>query len=119
MNILAYSIYLFITGIITVKVGQVFYTNGRHYILAILQGDEKLTDFINKILLIGYYLTNLGYAALMLRQWKTIYSFSEMISSVSSMTGKIVLTLALLHYINMYVIVLIGKKQPNLTHHKI
>jgi hypothetical protein len=110
MNIVAYIIYLFITYIITVRVGKVFYKNGRHYILAIVHGDEQLTDFINKILLAGYYLMNLGYATIMLSFWKTVISFSGVIASVSNMTGRIILSLALVHFANMYIIHFIGKK---------
>jgi hypothetical protein len=118
MNIVAYIIYLFITYIITVRVGKVFYKNGRHYILSIVHGDEQLTDFINKILLAGYYLMNLGYATIMLSFWKTVTSYADLIASVSSMTGRILLSLAIVHFANMYIISIIGKKQHLLTHHK-
>ncbi len=118
MNIAAYITYLIITYLVTVKVGRVFYSNGRYYILAILKGDGQLTDFINKILLVGYYLMNLGYATIMLSFWKTITSFTDLIASVCTMTGRIILSLAIMHFVNMYTIVLIGKKQHLLTHHK-
>jgi hypothetical protein len=118
MNIVAYIIYLFITYIITVKVGKVFYKNGRHYILSIVHGDEELTDFINKILLAGYYLMNLGYATIMLSLWKTVTSYADIIASVSTMTGRIILSLAMVHFTNMYIIHIIGKKQHLLHHHK-
>ena len=118
MNIIAYIIYLFITYVITVHVGKVFYKNGRHYIVAIVNEDEQLTDFINKILLVGYYLMNLGYATIMLRFWKTITTFTELIASVSNMTGRIVLSLAIMHFVNMYAITIIGKKQLSIHHKK-
>ncbi len=69
MNTIAYILYLIITYIITVRVGFIFYRNGRVFILELLHQDVQLTDFINRILLTGYYLLNLGYAALMLRSW--------------------------------------------------
>jgi hypothetical protein len=115
MNIAAYAFYIIITYLITVHVGRVFYKNGRHYILSILRGDEPLTDFINKILLIGYYLMNLGYATIMLSFWKTISTWTELVSTVSTMTGRIILSLAIMHFINMYTIIIIGKKQQILT----
>jgi hypothetical protein len=118
MNIVAYIIYLCITYLITVKVGKIFYNNGRFFILSILKGNETLTDVINKLLLVGYYLMNLGYATIMLSFWKTVNSWSQLIATVSSMTGKIVLSLAIIHFVNMYVIVYIGKKQHLLIHHK-
>ena len=118
MNTLAYIIYLAITYLITVKVGLVFYRNGAIYILNLLPENEKLADAINKMLLTGYYLLNLGYAALMIRAWDIITTWTELISSISSMTGKIMLTLALIHFMNMAAILLISQRQHQLLNHK-
>jgi hypothetical protein len=119
MNTLAYIIYLFITYLITVHVGLRFYRNGRVYILRLLHGDEKMTDSINNILLVGYYLLNLGYASLMISTWKTITKWAEMTGSISTMTGKIMLALAIMHFWNMTVIYFISRKHNTITHHKI
>lgn len=116
MNTLAYIIYLFITYLITVRVGFIFYRNGRVFILGLLNNDVSLTDAINRILLVGYYLVNLGYAALMISTWDTIVSWTELLSSVTIMTGKIVLTLAVMHYCNMLVIYLISKRNKSILH---
>ena len=119
MNTLAYILYLLITYIITVHVGLRFYKNGRIYILQLLHGDERLTQFINKMLLVGYYLLNLGYAALMLSTWQTIYSIAEVFLTVLTMTGRIMLTLAVIHFLNMGAIYLFSKKHNNnILHHK-
>ncbi len=119
MNILAYTIYLLITYFVTVHVGKVFYKNGRVYILNLLAGDESTTDSINKILLTGYYLLNLGYASLMIRFWKSIYSYEELVSSIGIMTGRILLSLALIHFFNMIVIYLLSNYKKSIHHHKI
>jgi hypothetical protein len=118
MNTLAYLIYLFITYLITVHVGLIFYRNGRLYILRLLHGDEKLTDFINSILLTGYYLLNLGYAALMIRSWKTITTWTDLLASIATMTGKIMLTLALVHFLNMAVILWISHHHHPIINNK-
>jgi hypothetical protein len=118
MNTLAYIIYLLITYIVTVHVGLIFYRNGRVYILNLLRGDEQLTDSINRILLTGYYLLNLGYAALMLRSWQTITNWSGLVASIGSMTGKILLTLALMHFMNMAVILWISHHHNHIVNTK-
>jgi hypothetical protein len=119
MNILAYIIYLFITYLITVHVGLVFYKNGRYYILNLLQGDEKLTLFINRLLLVGYYLLNLGYVALTISTWQQVDSWAVLWGTVATMTGKILLTLGLIHFGNMTAIYFIGKyRHTSITHHK-
>ncbi|WP_276482149.1 hypothetical protein [Paraflavitalea pollutisoli] len=115
MNMLAYIIYLLITYLITVRVGWNFYRNGRVFILTLLRGDQLLTDFINRILLTGYYLMNLGYAALMLRTWDTIGTWQALLASIVVMTGRILLTLSVMHFCNMGVIYWIAQKQFRAT----
>lgn len=118
MNILAYIFYLLITYLITFKVGLIFYRNGKIYILHLLQGNEHLTTSINRLLLIGYYLLNLGYAALMISTWKTIHTAEEVLVTVISMTGKIMLTLAIIHFLNMTAIYLLSRQRKYFYHHK-
>jgi hypothetical protein len=110
MNAVAYILYLLIAYVITVHVGLVFYKNGRLYILRLLQGDEKLTDFINRILLLGYYLLNLGYTAKTLRGWQTVYTFEEALLTALVMAGKIMVVLGSIHFFNMAVIYIISSK---------
>lgn len=119
MNTLAYILYLFITYLITVRVGLIFYRNGRLFILNLLQQDVQLTNFINRILLTGYYLLNLGYAALMLRTWDTITTWTALLVSIGTMTGKIMLTLAMIHFCNMAAILLISKRNNHFINAKI
>ena len=119
MNTIAYILYLFITYLITVRVGFIFYRNGRVFILELLHHDVQLTEFINRILLTGYYLLNLGYAALMLRSWDTIHTWTDLLLSIMTMTGKIMLTLAVIHFCNMTVIYFIGKRNNHFINPKI
>lgn len=115
MNTLAYIIYLCLTYLITVKVGLIFFRNGRVFILGLLQNNTNLTDAINRMLLTGYYLLNLGYAALMISTWDTVHNWTELLASVTTMTARIMLTLAVIHYCNMLAIHLISKKR-SITH---
>ncbi|MFM2361463.1 MAG: hypothetical protein RLZZ316_365 [Bacteroidota bacterium] len=113
MNSIAYILYLIATWLITVHVGWNLYKNGRIYILNLLHGDEALTDAINRILLTGYYLLNLGYATLMITQWQTIQTWATVISSICGMVGNILLLLAAIHFINMTVIFWLSKKNKH------
>ncbi len=117
MNTIAYVIYLLLTFFITVYIGLRFYRHGRVYILSLFSGDHKITDSINKILLAGYYLLNLGYVALMLRSWDDLHSWNDVVTSITSMTGRIILLLAVIHYFNMACILYISRHKSFL-HHK-
>ncbi len=117
MNIIAYIIYLTITYLITVQVGHVFYKNGSYFIITLLKGNTALATFINKTLLAGYYLVNLGYATIMLSFWRTVYTYASLVASVTNMVSKILIGLAILHFFNMLVLYILSKKH-NLHHHK-
>jgi hypothetical protein len=118
MNTIAYILYLLITYFITVHVGLIFYRNGRVYILRMMHGDEKFTDFINRVLLTGYYLLNLGYAAVMIRFWKTLVTWVDVFTSIATMTGRIMLTLAIIHFLNMAAIILISHRHYPFVNNK-
>ena len=118
MNTFAYFTYLFITYIITVNVGLRFYRNGRIFILQLLGGDERLTEFINRLLLIGYYLLNLGYAAFTISQWQTLTTWTEFLVSICTMTGRILLILAVMHQGNIAAIYMLSKRNHLFINHK-
>ena len=116
MNTLAYIVYLWFTFTITVLVGRRFYKNGRLFILNLAK-EEALTDSINKLLLVGYYLLNLGYAALILKGWEQIETKAQLTEVIISKTGRIILILAVIHYFNMIAIYFGVRKQLSI-HHK-
>ncbi|MBC7849390.1 MAG: hypothetical protein H7Y31_06625 [Chitinophagaceae bacterium] len=116
MNSLAYIIYLSLTYLVTVHVGMVFFKNGRLYILELLNGDTALTDSINRLLLTGYYLLNLGYAAVMISTWQKVTTYGDLVASIVVMCGRIFLSLAVIHFFNMGVIYILGKRKKMINH---
>lgn len=118
MNTLTYLLYLLLTWFITVHVGLIFYRNGRVFILNLFRHDEKLTNYVNRALLTGYYLINLGYAAMTLRTWETIETTEALFSSVLIKTGTIMLVLATIHFFNMAAIFLFSKRKNIFHQHK-
>ncbi len=116
-NLLAYLIYCIITFFITVRVGWICYKNGLHFLEEELK-DKLIAESVNKLLLTGYYLFNLGYASIMIYTWNAIHSFSELISGISSKSAYIVLSLGVMHYINMFLIYFLRKKNKHTIHHQ-
>lgn len=100
-NSIAYLIFLMVICYITFRVGWVFYKNGEVYLRIMLKSEEHLVQAINKILLVGYYLVNIGYAAWTLKGWEPIFSGVEMLEVLARRSGFIVIMLAVMHYINL------------------
>ncbi len=101
LNILTYGIYSAITALIVVKVGWMFYKNGAHYLHDLFENDLETADTINRLLLVGYYLINLGYVAVSLNYWPAIQNLVQMIELISQRSGFIILGLGAMHYVNM------------------
>lgn len=100
-NILAYGIYIPIIFFITIWVGQVFYSNGKYFLIGLLENNIQLVNNLNKLLLTGYYLVNLGYAIITISYWDSITNDIELIHSLSNTLGKLIIILAILHYNNI------------------
>lgn len=101
-NLLAYLIYSSITAFIIVYMGYQFYKNGIHYLLDLFKTDSKTAHFVNKLLLFGYYLLNLGYVAISLSFWPEIISLIQVIELTATRSGIIILGLGALHYFNLF-----------------
>jgi hypothetical protein len=112
MNLLSYLIYLLISWAITVNAGISFYKNGRHFLLNMLEGDEKMTNTINRLLLTGYFMINLGYVTMMISIWEPVTTWNQLVESITLMTGKIMLLLAAMHFLNMTTIYLYHQFHP-------
>ena len=110
LNITAYIIYLLITGIIIVKVGRVCYNNGNIFVSELIPHHEDLCHRANQLLLIGYYLLNLGYCAMTLISWERITTFSRLIEIIAYKTSVIISIIALMHYLNIIIITKYIKK---------
>lgn len=104
LNILGYIIYLIITAIIIVKVGKICYTNGNVFVAQLIPNHEDLCLKINQVLLIAYYLFNLGYCAITLIQWNTISSYTQLFETIANKTSIILFLIGIMHYFNILVI---------------
>ena len=110
-NISAYIIFLALMVFIIFYVGRYFYSNGRVFIISLLHGNVALADQVNKLLLIAYYLFNIGYSFLKLRQWGQVSNVSLLFSSLASNVGVLIFILAITHYFNMLMIYLLSKSK--------
>jgi hypothetical protein len=71
--------------------------------------DESLTDSVNRLLLTGYYLINLGYVSFMLTLRSPVDTLEDLIPSLAGAIGRIMLTLGVMHYFNIAAIALWNK----------
>lgn len=121
LNSIAYIVFLFIIYVVTIHIGLVFYRNGEHYLKMLLPQDLHLVAPINHILLIGYYLLNLGYSTVSIIRWPEINTVEELIFNLAEHAGFIIFMLAIIHYFNMSWLFLYGRyiERQNKMHSKV
>jgi hypothetical protein len=110
-NVLAYIVFLTSIIFIIGYVGRYFYSNGRIFIVSLFNGNVQLADQVNKLLLIAYYLFNIGYSFLKLKQWQKVENLEGLISSLASNLGALIFILAVIHYFNMLIIYNLSKRK--------
>lgn len=104
LNIIGYFIYLSITILIILKVGKICYKNGNVYVAELLPNHADICQKINQVLLLAYYLLNIGYCAITLISWNKITSSTQLIETVGTKTAVIIFIISILHYLNIIII---------------
>lgn len=104
-NFLAYCMYLPIAFYITWNVGRDLHAKGRIYIEDCFPNDFQLAHTLNNFLLTGYYLLNLGYAAVALGTFDNITNYYTLTEELLFRLGIIILSLGIIHYTNLIVLI--------------
>ena len=78
--------------------------NGRVFLSDVLRGNEQLADAVNHLLVVGFYLVNLGFVALYLSGDQTIDDTRGIFEALSTKLGVVLLVLGVMHLGNVYVL---------------
>jgi hypothetical protein len=99
-----YLSYLAISIALTVWVARTLHRSGRVFLLDAFHGNESLTDSVNQLLVVGFYLINVGYIALALKTAYPLNGFRDVIELESGKIGVVLLILGGMHFFNMFVL---------------
>ncbi len=100
--VVTYSIYLALSGLLTVWVAHTLHKNGRVFLVDVFRGNAALADSVNHLLVVGFYLVNLGYVALALKVGYEVQSARQTFEALGSQVGKVLLVLGAMHFFNLY-----------------
>lgn len=104
LNIIGYFIYLCITIFIILKVGNICYRNGNIYVAELIPEYIEICQKINQVLLLAYYLLNIGYCAMTLISWEKIMTLNQLIVTIGTKTAIIIFIISFLHYMNIIIL---------------
>jgi len=106
----AFLIYLVVSIGLTIWVARTLSRNGIVFLIECFGHDELLARSTNHLLVVGFYLVNLGWILLTLRFGAEPESLAEAIKFLSSKIGLVVVALGFMHFFNMNAIAKFGRK---------
>ena len=98
-----YLAYLLFSAGLTAWVARVLYRNGQVFLDDALH-DERLARSVNHLLVVGFYLLNLGYATVAIRLSGSVVTATDAVESLSVKVGLVMLVLGGVHFFNLYVL---------------
>ncbi len=101
--VLTYSLYLVISIGLTIWVARTWSKNGRIFLVDCFHQNEPLADSVNHLLVVGFYLINVGFIALFLRLGVTIEEPQGVFEALSGKVGVVLLVLGGMHFFNLFV----------------
>ena len=66
-TVLTYGLYLAIAITLTIWVARTLHKSGRIFLVECFHGNEELADSVNHLLVVGFYLINIGFVSLYLK----------------------------------------------------
>ncbi|QDH79986.1 hypothetical protein FKX85_13470 [Echinicola soli] len=114
-NLLSYLVYLPFSALLTWWVGKELYSNGRDLLEEVLSKYALVNwlDPVNKSLLTGYYLINIGYVFNVTYQWEPLSVPYHMVSSLTSQFGSILFILGALHIVNVLLLLWLNYRKTS------
>ena len=104
MDYVVYShlAYLTISIGVTVWVARTLAGAGRVFLVDSFLGNRELAEAVNHLLVVGFYLINIGFVALALKHGAKPTDLPGAIEALSTKMGFVLLVLGGMHFFNLY-----------------
>ena len=98
-----YIAYLLISVALTVWVARTLHKNGRIFLVDSLLGNEPLADSVNHLLVVGFYLINIGFVTLALKYGDKATDARTALEILSTKVGLVLVVLGVMHFFNLFI----------------
>jgi hypothetical protein len=96
-----YLTYGVIAVLLTLWLARTLFSNGAVFLNDVFADKPKLAEAVNRLLVVGFYLFNLGYACLLLKA-EPATSLVGAIETLAYKLGALLVSLGVMHFVNMY-----------------
>jgi len=100
--VLVYAIYAGVSIGLTVWIARTLFKHGAVFLEDVFVDSPRLAEAVNRLLVVGFYLLNLGYASLILRGGRPIDAV-DTVELLSEKLGILLVSLGGMHFANLYV----------------
>src|SRR5213595_2321642 len=97
----SYLVYLFVSVTLTIWVARTLHKRGRIFLIDAFHGNEPVADSVNHLLVVGFYLVNVGYVSLALKYGDKPADLAQAIEYLSTKIGVVLLVLGAMHFVNI------------------
>jgi cytochrome c biogenesis protein CcdA len=101
-TVVCYMIYVVVSVALTLWVARTLHRNGRIFLVQAFHGNEAMADSVNHLLVVGFYLINIGYIALALKYGQKLVTPQEAVEFLSTKIGLVLVVLGGMHFFNMF-----------------
>jgi hypothetical protein len=115
--VISYAAYLAISLAVTIWVARTLHRNGRVFLVVAFHGNTELADSVNHVLVVGFYLVNIGYVTLAMRTGVTPGNAREAIELICDKIGLVLLVLGVMHFFNLGVFSQLRKRSRDQAGH--
>ena len=99
---ISYLVYVTISIALTIWVARTLHRNGRVFLIDAFHGSEPRADSVNHLLVVGFYLINIGYVTLALKYGDKPDTLQSAIEFLSTKVGLVLVVLGGMHFFNMF-----------------
>lgn len=97
-----YLVYAAASIALTVWLARTLFKNGEVFLDDVFADNPRMAGAVNRLLVVGFYLLNLGYALLTLRADHRMVNTTDAIETLAVKLGALLLALGALHMGNLY-----------------
>jgi len=109
-TVLTYGLYLAIAITLTIWVARTLHKNGRIFLVECFHGNTELADSVNHLLVVGFYLINIGFVSLYLKTTEDVLGARGVFEALSGKMGIVLLVLGAMHFFNLVVFTKMRKR---------
>lgn len=111
-----YLAYLTISVLLTAWVARVLFRRGGVFLIEAFRGNAELAESVNHLLVVGFYLINIGYVTLALKYGDRPGNAEQAVEALSTKVGLVLVILGVMHFFNLFLFS--GMRRGGIAHAK-